>query len=310
MTSHESHGSTPASGSSSHEWVEAWRRRIEEYLGEVVDAYIGKPTKLREAVAWALLGGGKRLRPLVCLAAARAVGGDEALALPAAAAVECVHSYSLVHDDMPCMDDDALRRGKPATHVQFGEAMALLCGDALLTLAFELSTAASVDAGVPAERAVRAAGLLARAAGGRGMVLGQAGDIEGQGRRLDAEQVEWIHRHKTGALLAAAAATGAVVGGGDDTQVDAAHEALSTAGLAFQVIDDVLDATADTQALGKPAGSDASRELTTFVDLYGVDEAVRLARRLARQALEPLAGWGTRADALRHLVRALVERGR
>ena len=203
---------------------------------------------------YSLLAGGKRLRPILVLAAAEAVGGRSEQALPAAAAVEMIHTYSLVHDDLPSMDDDSLRRGVPTSHVVFGEAIAVLAGDALQAHAFRLLSEPAE--GLPPERALRALHVLATAAGTAGMVGGQVADLEAEGKAVTAENLEFIHRSKTGALLRASVEIGAIVGGADDANIAALSRYGEHIGLAFQIVDDVLDVTATSEALGKSAGKD------------------------------------------------------
>jgi farnesyl diphosphate synthase len=249
---------------------------------------------------YAVLYGGKRLRPLLVLAAAQAVGArDSEAALRAACAIELIHAYSLVHDDMPCMDNDVLRRGKPTVHVQFGQAQALLAGDALQSLAFELLTPGE---GVPADVQARCVGLLARASGYWGMAGGQAIDLASVGQRLDEAQLRQMHRLKTGALLLCSVQLGAACGAG---VTDAVRQALTrfgqAIGLAFQVVDDILDVTADSATLGKTAGKDAAADKPTYVALMGLQAAQRHADDLAQEALQALTDTGLDSAALQPL---------
>jgi farnesyl diphosphate synthase/geranylgeranyl diphosphate synthase type II len=260
------------------------------------------PAHLREAVRYALLGGGKRLRPALVLASAEARGGDTAdgsLAARFAVALECVHAYSLVHDDLPAMDDDDLRRGRPTVHVAHGEATAILVGDALQSLAFS-HLLGSAD-----PRAAALARLLADDA--LRMVLGQARDLAGEHARLSEGEVVQLMRDKTGALVACAVAGGALCGGGDPAEAWPVGMKL---GLAFQIADDLLDLTADTAALGKRAGKDAAAGKATLPGLLGVDEARRRAQGLLGEALEALSPLGPRAEALRALARFVLSRGK
>jgi geranylgeranyl diphosphate synthase type II len=211
---------------------------------------------LTEAMKYSLFAGGKRLRPILCIAGSEAVGGDETRVLPAACALEYIHTYSLIHDDLPMMDDDDLRRGKPTSHRIFGQAIALLAGDGLLTEAFHLMTSPELAGNIPLEKILRAIGLIARAAGYRGMVGGQAVDIEWEGRQVDFSVVEFIHTHKTGALITASVTSGAILGQGTDTQVEAVSSYGRKIGLAFQISDDILDIEGDTETLGKEVGAD------------------------------------------------------
>ena len=293
--------------------LEAWMRphltRVEQALSDWVDA--SAPAGLGEAMRYAVLDGGKRLRPLLVLAAAQAVGaGHSQAALRAACAIELIHAYSLVHDDMPCMDNDVLRRGKPTVHVQFGEAPALLAGDALQTLAFELLT--PQDGSVPAEVQARCAGLLARASGYWGMAGGQAIDLASVGRQLTEDQLRQMHRLKTGALLLCSVQLGAACGPAVSVQVeDPLIRFGQTLGLAFQVVDDILDVTADSATLGKTAGKDAAADKPTYVSLMGLEAAQRHADALAAQALQALEETGlndTSLQPLRALAAMVVQR--
>ncbi|RYF75720.1 MAG: polyprenyl synthetase family protein, partial [Comamonadaceae bacterium] len=277
------------------------------------------PQQLREAMRYAVLDGGKRLRPLLVLAAAEAVRSraepvlqqtlDDA-ALRAACSVELIHAYSLVHDDLPCMDNDVLRRGKPTVHVRFGEAGALLAGDALQALAFEVLVPA--DAGIAPAVQARLCRLLAAAAGGQGMAGGQAIDLASVGKALDEASLRHMHRLKTGALLTCSVEMGAACGGELDAAVQEALRAYGAAlGLAFQVVDDILDVTADSATLGKTAGKDAASDKPTYVSLLGLDAAQRLAQALLGDALSALAR-STLNDtaALAALARMVVARDR
>jgi len=268
-------------------WMHAQLARVEAGLSRWVrqDA----PAGLGEAMRYAVLDGGKRLRPLLVLAACEAAGGHPEAALRAACAVELIHAYSLVHDDMPCMDNDVLRRGKPTVHVRFGQAQALLAGDALQALAFELL---APEEGVPPAMQARLCRLLAQAAGADGMAGGQAIDLASVGRQLTEEQLRHMHRLKTGALLRASVVMGAACGqaGG------AAEQALALygehVGLAFQVVDDVLDVTQDSGTLGKTAGKDAACDKPTYVSFMGLDAARAHAEALRIEAHAALAASG------------------
>ncbi|MCB2024085.1 MAG: polyprenyl synthetase family protein [Ottowia sp.] len=241
---------------------------------------------------YAVLDGGKRLRPLLVLAACEAVGGNSQAALRAACAVELIHAYSLVHDDLPCMDNDVLRRGKPTVHVKFGEAEALLAGDALQALAFELLT--PDDAGVPPAMQALMCRLLARSAGADGMAGGQAIDLQSVGRKLDEAALRDMHQRKTGALLQASVELGAACA--PSPLQGASAEALrrygAAVGLAFQVVDDILDVTADSAQLGKTAGKDAASDKPTYVSLMGLEGARAHADALLAEAEAALAGAG------------------
>ncbi len=240
------------------------------------------PAGLGEAMRYAVLDGGKRLRPLLVLAASEAVGGETGAALRAACAVELIHAYSLVHDDMPCMDNDVLRRGKPTVHVRFGQAQALLAGDALQALAFELLTPEEsvVDARIQA----RLCRLLAHAAGSQGMAGGQAIDLASIGRALSEDELRRMHRLKTGALLRASVAMGAACGHAGARADEALGAYGAAIGLAFQVVDDILDVTADSATLGKTAGKDAAQDKPTYVSLLGLERSRAHAQELLAEA--------------------------
>ena len=287
-------------------WMQPHLARVEAALSQGILAQ--SPADLGEAMRYAVLDGGKRLRPLLVLATAEAVGDapSSPAALNAACALELIHAYSLVHDDMPCMDNDVLRRGKPTVHVQFGEAQALLAGDALQTLAFEFLTPAG--SGVPAAVQAACVGLLARASGYQGMAGGQAIDLASVGQRLSEDQLRQMHRLKTGALLLCSVQMGAACVPGVPAPVWAALTRFGEAlGLAFQVVDDVLDVTADSQTLGKTAGKDAAADKPTYVSLLGLSAAQALADALAAQALAALSRTQLPAQRLAPL-QALAQR--
>lgn len=277
-----------------------------------LSAWVGvdAPVQLGDAMRYAVLDGGKRLRPLLVLAASEAVGGVAAAALRAACATELIHAYSLVHDDLPCMDNDVLRRGKPTVHVQFGEADALLAGDALQALAFELLTPDD-DSVAPAVQAALCR-LLARAAGSQGMAGGQAIDLASVGLALNEAQLREMHRLKTGALLQGSVDMGAACAQQVAPQALAALSAYGAAlGLAFQVVDDILDVVADSQTLGKTAGKDAAADKPTYVSLLGLDGARAQATQLLGEALAALERSGLPdTNALRALAHMVVDRDR
>ena len=248
------------------------------------------PERLSDAMRYAVLDGGKRLRPLLVLAACEAVRGNPEAALRAACAVELIHAYSLVHDDMPCMDNDVLRRGKPTVHVQFGQAQALLAGDALQALAFELLT--PEGAGVPEPVQARLCRLLAHAAGAAGMAGGQAIDLASVGVALDEAQLRQMHRLKTGALLQGSVMMGAACGSASAAALAGLSTYGAAVGLAFQVVDDILDVTQDSATLGKTAGKDAAQDKPTYVSLLGLERAQAHARELLAEAHAALAASG------------------
>jgi geranylgeranyl diphosphate synthase type II len=265
-----------------------------------------KSDRLFAAMRYSLLDGGKRIRPVLVYAGASAVGNVRETTDRAACAVECIHAYSLVHDDLPAMDDDDLRRGKPTCHVAFDEATAILAGDALQNLAFEiLANGADNEHGV----SLALVRELGRAAGARGMVAGQAIDLAAVDQTLTLEQLEHMHRHKTGALIEASVVMGALSSGmASPEQIEALRVYARAIGLAFQVHDDILDVTVETTVLGKRQGADQERNKPTYVALLGLEEAQRKARELHEQALQALSGFDARADHLRHMASYIVER--
>ena len=290
------------------QWSAQRLARVEQALSQWVVA--DAPAGLGESMRYAVLDGGKRLRPLLVLAASEAVDGNAQAALRAACAVELIHAYSLVHDDMPCMDNDVLRRGKPTVHVQYGEALALLAGDALQALAFELLTpdVALFSAAVQA----RLCRLLARAAGHEGMAGGQAIDLASVGQALTENQLRQMHRLKTGALLRGSVMMGAACREPDGTTHAATGQALSrfgdAIGLAFQVVDDILDVTRDTASLGKTAGKDAAADKPTYVSVLGLERSRDYVQELYAQAMAALDASGLAAPSLRALAGVVVHR--
>ncbi len=284
-----------------------YTREVEDYLRGSLKSR-GIPAGLLEAMEYSLLAGGKRLRPVLCLCFARMHGLEAKDVLPFASAFECIHTYSLIHDDLPAMDDDDMRRGRPSNHKVFGEAMAILAGDALLTEAFGLM--ARCGPSVPAERIVAAMATLARAAGAAGMVGGQALDMAYTAKAgVTLEELREMQAQKTGALITAACQCGAELAGASPEAVSLARKFGQALGAAFQIVDDVLDVVGDVQTLGKPVGSDEQQGKTTYPSLIGLDRSMDLARRHVAQALECLsANTGEEADFLRDLAQYIVDR--
>jgi geranylgeranyl diphosphate synthase, type II len=283
------------------------KKLVEAALAAHLDRCEGTPATLREAMSWSLLAGGKRLRPILALAACEAVGAQPDEAIDAACAVEFVHTYSLIHDDLPAMDDDDFRRGRPTSHKKFGEAIAILAGDALCAEAFRV---AAQNRKGREERVADVVFELARASGAAGMVGGQVIDIEATGKKISVDELETLHRAKTGELLLVAVRAGARMGGADQAAMERLTVYGRALGLAFQIVDDVLDITADLQTLGKDPGSDREAGKTTFVDLLGVDGARARARAVMDDGIAALEPFGAKADALRALARYTVERDR
>jgi geranylgeranyl diphosphate synthase type II len=280
------------------------RGRVDRALSEYVDFGPGCPDTLREAIRYSLLSPGKRLRPMLVLAAAEACGGDRDAAMPAACAVEMVHAYSLVHDDLPAMDDDDLRRGRPTCHKQFGEATAILAGDALLTLAFGV-LARGVQ---PPPVAAECCAVLAEAAGATELVGGQADDLAGQFTDGGLEALEAIHCRKTGAMFIASLRLGALVAQASREQVRALSEYGRCLGLVFQITDDLLDVRGDAAAMGKRAGKDSGRGKLTFPAVLGIHESERRAAALVLEACAALAPLASHAEPLHALAHYVVER--
>ncbi|MBC3870609.1 polyprenyl synthetase family protein [Undibacterium oligocarboniphilum] len=286
-------------------WMEQTQKRCETDLSEFIPAPSTVPAHLHDAMRYAALDGGKRIRPLLVFAAGRLFQAPEDLLRRAAAATEMIHAYSLVHDDMPCMDDDALRRGKPTVHVKYDEATALLVGDALQAQAFLVLSEGDGD---PAAKLAMVR-VLAHAAGSVGMCGGQAIDLASVGLALTREQLEQMHRLKTGALLRASVLLGAMSGKLLSAEETAALDTYAAAiGLAFQVVDDVLDATADSATLGKTAGKDAADNKPTYVSLLGLEASRQLAIQLSQKAHEALQLFGTNAQFLHDLADLIVQR--
>ena len=291
------------------EWITTYSERTELALDRLLDSTQITPHRLHEAMRYAAQGGGKRIRPLLVFAAGQLGdhGNAEIVALDAAAvAIECIHAYSLVHDDLPCMDDDDLRRGRPTVHKAFDEATALLVGDALQTRAFEILANANCD---PQVR-LKMISALAAASGSRGMAGGQAIDLESVGKRLDLPGLQQMHAMKTGALLSCAVELGGIAAQLNPTQMAHLETYSKALGLAFQIVDDVLDATADSQTLGKTAGKDAAANKPTYVTLMGLDYAQKQAKELQETAIASLNSFGASAQALKDLALLVVNRGK
>jgi farnesyl diphosphate synthase len=287
-------------------WMQARQARVEAALERALPGADIAPQRLHEAMRYAVLGGGKRIRPLLAYAAGEATDAPADRVDRIGAAVELIHVYSLVHDDLPCMDNDVLRRGKPTVHVQYDEATALLVGDSLQSLAFEVLAVAPIgDAAVQVDML----GRLATAAGSRGMAGGQAVDLDSLGKQLSVPELEFMHVHKTGALIRASVLLGAQCGAALDAgRMDALDRYAKCIGLAFQVVDDVLDATASTATLGKTAGKDADDNKPTYVSVLGVEAARKFAGELLDEALVSLDRLAGKGERLAQLGRFIVTR--
>lgn len=292
--------------------IASYREKCQQLISPLLESLLqakqSNNQRLYHAMHYSVMNGGKRVRPLLTLASCEAVGGHIQQAISPACAVELIHAYSLVHDDLPAMDDDSLRRGKPTTHIAFDEATAILAGDALQTLAFELLSSPELTQ-QPPEAKLRMLQLLAQASGAAGMVGGQAFDLQATGRAVTLEQLENIHRQKTGALINASVQIGALASGvATEQQLQQLNDYATAIGLAFQVQDDILDITADTQTLGKQQGSDKVLDKATYPALMGLEKAQDYAKQLQEQALDALAGFAQSADILRELARYIVTR--
>ena len=287
------------------QYLEARRLMVEEALEVALPRQDGPESRVVEAMRYSLFAGGKRLRPILCLAASEAVGGEAQSAMPAGCALEMIHTYSLIHDDLPAMDDDDLRRGKPTNHKVFGEAIAILAGDGLLTEAFVLLS--DYHSLLP-ERAVQVIGVIAEAASYRGMVGGQVVDMLSQNKPADLETVQQMHSRKTAALIAAATESGALAGKGSEAQVAALARYGRGIGLAFQIADDILDIEGDTELLGKTTGADEARGKVTYPAAVGLESSRQAANDMINNALAALEGFDDKANPLRSLAHYIITR--
>ncbi|MBP2657967.1 MAG: Polyprenyl synthetase [Firmicutes bacterium] len=263
------------------------------------------PPKIFEAMRYSLFAGGKRLRPILLMAAADSIGGKGSDYLNVACGLEMIHTYSLIHDDLPAMDDDDYRRGKLTSHKVFGEGMAILAGDGLLTAAFTVMLA---QPGVQADVLIKVVGEISNAAGALGMIGGQVIDLSSEGEKIDIDTLSYMHQSKTGALFKAAVRAGAQLAGGEEWQIASLTEYAKQYGLAFQITDDILDVTGTQEKIGKPVGSDVKNHKATYVTLYSLGEAQDMANQAVTNALQALKQFGQEADILRELVRALLTR--
>lgn len=287
------------------EFLSAKAKRVDQALDEAVP--LQHPVKIHDAMRYSLLAGGKRVRPILCIAACELVGGDESMAMPVACALEMIHTMSLIHDDLPCMDNDDLRRGKPTSHKVFGEEIAVLAGDALLSLAFEHIAAKTRN--ISLDRVVRAIAELGSAVGSAGLVAGQVVDIDSEGKQVSLSELEYIHLHKTAKLLEASVVCGAIVGGGSMIEIEKVRKYARCTGLLFQVVDDILDVTKSSQELGKTAGKDLVTDKATYPKLMGIDNAKKFANELLVQAIQELDSFdAAKAAPLFHLANYVASR--
>ena len=286
-------------------WFEEDRQLVEPVLDRLLPSEETPPAIIHRAMRYSVFAGGKRLRPILCLEAARIFDADIQRVVPVGCALEFIHTYSLIHDDLPALDNDDLRRGKPTCHKQFGEAMAILAGDALLTLAFQVMAEAPADAA----RRVAVLREVATAAGSvNGMVGGQVADLEAEKKPVIPEMLEYIHRAKTAALIRASVATGALCAGAGDDDMARIRRFGENIGWAFQVVDDILDVEESSAALGKTAGKDKSQQKATYPALYGLEKSHQIAAELEQKAIGELIAYGERTSRLRELAEFLVAR--
>lgn len=290
------------------QYLSEGKKFVDDSILELLPEKNSYPESIHSAMNYSVMAGGKRLRPILVIAAAEAVGGDRQTVLPFAVAAELIHTYTLIHDDLPALDDDDFRRGKPTCHKVFGEAIAILAGDALLTQAFILMTNAALLDGISAKDALNATHDMAKALGTGGMIGGQVVDLESEGKPVSSEALEYIHIYKTGHLIRACVRGGAKLGGATSEQFSALSRYGAHIGLAFQIIDDILDITADQEKLGKDVGSDIEKEKATYPSLYGLDESKRKAEELIEESIACLEPFDDRADPLREIARFFVQR--
>jgi geranylgeranyl diphosphate synthase type II len=290
------------------QYLEQKRQDVDRFLDSVMPPESAPPANLHKAMRYSLFAGGKRVRPILTIAAYEAVGGSSPSILPLASSLELIHTYSLIHDDLPAMDNDDYRRGKLTNHKVFGEAMAILAGDALLTMAFDIASRPESADGLDPRSQVRVIQELADGSGNVGMVGGQVADIEAEGKDIDLATLEGVHRWKTGKLIRASVRIGGIAGGATAEQVNRLTAYAEDIGLAFQIADDVLNVTGTREELGKDANTDASRGKKTYPAFFGVDGARRLADERVASAIAHLKDFGPQADPLRELARYITAR--
>ena len=284
--------------------LNAYVEKIDAALERYLKPLDNPQKKIYEAMSYSVFAGGKRLRPVLLLEACKICGGDEADAMPFACAMEMIHTYSLIHDDLPAMDNDDLRRGRPTSHIKFGEATAILAGDALLNKAFE-TMAQSGSA-----NALKAIGIIANSSGTEGMIGGQIVDMESEGKQIDIDTLRYLHSLKTGAIIRSSCVAGATLGGGDEAAIKAMDEFAINLGIAFQIRDDILDVTGSEEELGKPIGSDKEQGKNTYVSLLGLEKSEELVAEYSAKAKAALASFGDKAEFLTILTDYLVNRNK
>lgn len=284
------------------------KRLVDKFLDDYLPKADVHPIALHEAIRYSLFAGGKRVRPILCIASCEAVGGDIDTVLPVASAIELIHTYSLIHDDLPAMDNDDYRRGRPTNHKMYGEAIAILAGDALLTLAFDLLSDKGLSKRIDSDSLLSIIKTLASASGSTGMVGGQAADIQASGKELNLPEVEYIHIHKTGALIRASVCIGAIAGNASNDELHALTRYGECIGLAFQIADDILDIEGSRDEIGKDVGSDIAKEKVTYPSVIGISESKKLANGLIDKSIEAISNLGDKAEPLREIARYIVER--
>ena len=289
-------------------YLDERRTFFENALTASFPASEGPAAELIKAMNYSLFAGGKRLRPILCIAGAEAVGGSGQDVLPVACALEMIHSYSLIHDDLPAMDNDDIRRGKPTSHKVFGDALAILAGDGLLTEAFNIMTKIKLSPETSASTFQEVVGRIATAAGFQGMVGGQAVDIQMEGSEIDPALLNFIHTHKTGALISVSVSSGAIIGGGSDKQIKAITSYGDKIGLAFQIADDILDIEGDSKVMGKEAGSDEQKGKNTYPSIYGMEKSKEILTETINKAMDSLAEFDSKSDPLRSIAKYIIER--
>ena len=291
-----------------HAYLDQQRQRVDQFLEQSLPDTLRDPEKLYESMRYSLLGGGKRVRPILTIAAAQALGYDNDAMLPFAASLEFVHTYSLIHDDLPAMDDDDYRRGRLTNHKVFGDGMAILAGDALLTMAFELCSRDEGDHGLTVGQQLTIVRELAFGSGHQGMVGGQVMDIQAENQEVELAQLQKIHSHKTGQLIRTAVRIGGIIGGSSSAQLDSLTHYAEDIGLAFQIADDVLNMVGTREELGKDAGTDEKRGKKTYPSFFGIDGARQLGNECVERAVNRLESFDHHADPLRHIATYIVER--
>ena len=284
------------------------RTQVDSALDECFPKAEGLTADLIEAMRYSLFAGGKRLRPILCMAGAEAVGGEGQHVLPVACALELIHTYSLIHDDLPLMDDDDFRRGKPTNHKVFGDVIALLAGDGLLTEAFSFMTSPAATGAIAPGRLLEVIRMISGAAGYGGMVGGQVVDMQWEGKKADLETVKFLHAHKTGALIEASVVSGAMVTGAPESLVRSVLSYGKKIGLAFQISDDILDVEGDSETMGKMAGADEEKGKITYPSVLGLDESKKIQSTLVQEAVQDLNAFGEKAEPLRQIAYYIIER--